>query len=343
MPSSSTPVALITGISGQDGSYLAEFLLERGYEVHGIIRRSRNVDARHASWFKNVQVGQEKRLFFHYAELNDTTTLRRIIHNVKPSEFYHFAGQSDVALSFEIPETTCQLTASATLSIMEILRDLPDPPRFLHASSREIFGTPAESPQDETTRMDPNSPYGCAKAFATQLVKVYRESQGLFFCNAICFNHESPRRSENFVTRKISLAAARIKAGIQQYVTLGDLNSSRDWGYSKDFVFAMWLMLQQPTPQDFVLATGVSHTVRDFLQLSFERVGLDWNEHVRVDESHCRRVDPYRLLGNSTKAKTELGWAPSVTFEGLVHLMVDHDVEMVQRQTSIQPRADFGS
>ena len=271
----------------------------------------------------------EKRLFLHYADLTDTTTIRRILTKVQPSEFYHLAGQSHVGLSFDIPESTCELTAMATLKIMEILRDLPRPPRFLHASSREIFGTPTVSPQDESTSINPNSPYGCAKAFATQLTKVYREAHGLFFCNAICYNHESPRRGENFVSRKITLAAARIKAGLQKSVSLGDLDSSRDWGFAGDFVHAMWLILQQETPDDFVIATGESHTIRELLGVAFERVGLDWQNHVNVDDKFRRPADPNQLLGNPAKARRKLNWQPDTRFEQLIHMMVDADMKVV--------------
>lgn len=325
------PIALITGITGQDGSYLAELLLQQGYFVHGIVRRSSTLERARLNHFCGDDDVYEKRLFLHYADLSDTTTIRRIIGQVQPTEFYHLAGQSDVGLSFDIPESTCELTAMATLRIMEILRDQPRPPRFLHASSREIFGTPTESPQDESTRINPNSPYGCAKAFATQMVKIYRESRGLFFCNAICYNHESPRRGESFVTRKITLAAARIKHGLQQTISLGQLDAARDWGYAKDFVLAMWQMLQQDQPKDFVLATGQTHTVKDFLDAAFGRAGLDWQQYVRVDDRLRRPADPCQLLGNPQKAITELGWKPSVTFDELVQLMVDHDLKLVER------------
>ncbi len=325
-------IALITGITGQDGSYLTELLLEKGYEVHGIVRRSSTLERSRLTQFYGNENVYEKRLFLHYADLTDTTTIRRIVLKVKPTEFYHLAGQSHVGLSFEIPESTCDLTAMATLRIMEILRDLQNPPRFLHASSREIFGTPTVSPQDENTRINPNSPYGVAKAFSTQMTKVYRESHGLFFCNAICYNHESPRRGENFVTRKVTLAAARVKAGLQKSVTLGDLDSARDWGYAGDFVQAMWLMLQQPTADDFVLATGQSRTIRDLLQTAFDHVGLHWQDHVKVDDRFKRPADPQALLGNPEKATKTLGWKPSLTFEQMVRLMVDHDQKFAAKE-----------
>ena len=320
------PLALITGITGQDGSYLTELLLEKGYQVHGIVRRSSTLERSRLNQFYGNSDVYEKQLFLHYADLSDTTTIRRIINKVQPTEFYHLAGQSHVGLSFDIPESTCDLTAMGTLRIHEILRDLPTPPRFLHASSREIFGTPAVSPQDESTPINPNSPYGCAKAFATQMTKIYREAHGLFFCNAICYNHESPRRGENFVTRKISLAAARIKAGRQKSVSLGDLDSARDWGYAKDYVNAMWLMLQQDQADDYVVATGESHTIRDLLQAAFGHLGLAWQDHVKIDNRFKRPADAHDLLGNPAKAEKQLGWKRTVTFEELIHLMVDHDV-----------------
>ena len=324
-------IALITGITGQDGSYLAELLLSKGYEVHGIVRRSSSLErVRLSELYQDSQI-YGSRLHLHYADLTDTTTIRRIVMKVQPTEFYHLAGQSHVGLSFEIPESTCELTAMATLRIMEILRDLPQPPRFLHASSREIFGTPTSSPQDESTPVNPNSPYGCAKAFATQMTKIYRESHGLFFCNAICYNHESPRRGENFVTRKVTLATARIHAGLQKSLSLGDLDSQRDWGFAGDFVQAMWQILQHSQPDDYVLATGVSHSIRDLLQLAFAHVGLDWRNHVQVDQRFLRPADATALLGDSSKVRRVLGWQPSLDFAGLVRLMVDTDINRLKQ------------
>ncbi len=324
-------IALITGITGQDGSYLAELLLNKGYQVHGIVRRSSSLERiRLSSLYQDPQI-YGSRLHLHYADLTDTTTIRRIVMQVQPTEFYHLAGQSHVGLSFEIPESTCELTAMATLRIMEILRDLPQPPRFLHASSREIFGTPTVSPQDEQTPVNPNSPYGCAKAFATQMTRIYRESHGLFFCNAICYNHESPRRGENFVTRKVTLAAARIKSGLQKSLTLGDLDAERDWGYAADFVAGMWQILQHREPDDYVLATGTSHSIRDLLRIAFQHLGLDWQQHVSVDQRFLRPADPQALLGNPSKARQVLGWCPSVSFEQMVRMMVDSDLLAVQQ------------
>ena len=327
-------IALITGITGQDGSYLTELLLQKGYEVHGIVRRSSSLERIRLDRLYSDESVFGKRLFLHYADLSDVTTIRRIVTRVCPTEVYHLAGQSHVGLSFEIPESTCDLTAMGTLRIMEILRDLPQPPRFLHASSREIFGSPTVSPQDENTPCNPNSPYGCAKAFATQMTRVYRDAHGLFFCNAICYNHESPRRGENFVTRKVTLAAARIAAGLQKQLSMGDLDAARDWGYAADFVHAMWLMLQQPAPGDYVLATGQAHSVRDLLTVAFERVGLDWKQYVREEQRFLRPADAFGLLGNPQKAITQLGWKPQVTFRELIELMVDNDVRQIaERKT----------
>ncbi|MCP4173956.1 MAG: GDP-mannose 4,6-dehydratase [Fuerstiella sp.] len=324
-----TCTALITGITGQDGSYLTELLLDKGYEVHGLVRRSSTMER---SRLRHLYADSEvygQRLFLHYADLDDPTTIRRVVTKVQPTEFYHLAGQSHVGLSFEIPESTCDMTAIGTLRIMEILRDQPQPPRFLHASSREIFGTPAVSPQDEATPISPNSPYGCAKVFATQMAKIYREAHGLFFCNAICYNHESPRRGENFVTRKVTLAAARIKVGQQSSLSLGDLDAARDWGYARDYVNAMWLMLQQDAPDDYVLATGISHTIRELLEAAFTHVGLNWQDYVKIDERFNRPADACQLLGNPAKAEAALGWKRSVDFYQLVQLMVDSDLKRV--------------
>jgi GDPmannose 4,6-dehydratase len=323
--------AVITGITGQDGSYLSEFLLARGYEVHGIVRRSSTLQRPRLDEYVNDQTLYGKRLFLHYSDLTDTTSLRRILSRIQPDEFYHLAGQSHVGLSFEIPESTCELTAMGTLRILEILRDIKPAPRFLHASSREIFGTPTISPQNEDTPVNPNSPYGAAKAFANQLVKVYRDSMGLFACNAICYNHESPRRSENFVTRKISIAAAGIKLGIRKELVLGSIDAVRDWGCATEFVDAMWRILQQPEPRDYILATGRTHTVREFMQYAFEHVGLNWVEHVRFDQKFQRPIEPENLRGDAARAHRELGWTPKISLRELAAMMVDHDLERLKR------------
>ena len=321
--------ALITGITGQDGSYLSELLLDKGYTVHGIVRRSSSLDRARLVEQYNDPAIYGKRLFLHYADLSDTTSIRRILAITQPDEFYHLAGQSHVGLSFEIPESTCELTAMGTLRIMEILRDQPKKPKFLHASSREIFGTPTVSPQNESTPLNPNSPYGCAKSFATQMVRIYRNSHGLFFCNAILYNHESPRRAENFVTRKITLAAARIKLGLQSKLMLGSIDSARDWGYAKEYAEAMWRILQHDRPDDYLLATGTSYTVREFTQAAFEHVDLDWEKYVELDQRFVRPADPESLLGDATKAKQVLGWTAKTKMPELVKMMVDHDLKSV--------------
>lgn len=323
-----TKKAIITGITGQDGSYLAELLLDKGYEVHGIVRRSSSIQRSRLGNLYADKAVYEQSLFLHYADLEDTTTIRRVVAKVEPDEFYHLAGQSHVGLSFEIPESTCELTAMCTLRILEILRDQPSPPRFLHASSREIFGTPEHSPQDESTPIHPESPYGCAKAFATQMVQIYRDTHGLFCCNTIAYNHESPRRGENFVTRKITVAAARIRLGLQHELRLGDIEAQRDWGDARDFVKAMWLALQQEQPDDYVLASGESHSVREFLEAAFRRVDLDWKEHVIHDDRYERPHDVTHLLGDAGKASTVLRWRPERSFEDIVNSMVDSDLKI---------------
>lgn len=323
--------AIITGITGQDGSYLAELLLEKGYAVHGLVRRSSTLErSRLKHLYRNESIYGQK-LFLHYADLDDTQAIHRVVNTVGADEFYHLAGQSHVGLSFEIPESTCELTAMATLRILEMLRDLPVSPRFLHASSREIFGTPEHSPQDESTPMLPESPYGVAKAFATQMTRIYRDTHGMFCCNTIAYNHESPRRGENFVTRKISMAAARISLGHQKELRLGDIDAKRDWGDARDYVKAMMLALQHDLPGDYIIASGESYSVRDFLGLAFSRVGLDWQDYVVHDDRFERPHDVSHVLGDAGKAKRELGWQPDHSFEDMVNAMVDADLERERR------------
>lgn len=315
------PRAIITGITGQDGSYLTELLLEKGYEVHGVVRRSSNLSRSRLDHIYHDPAVYGHRVFLHYADLDDPTTLRRVLVKVAPDEVYHLAGQSHVGLSFEIPESTCEMTAMGTLRLLEIIRDLPNRPRLFHASSSEVFGRPDTAPQDETTTFAPVNPYGCAKVFATQMVKVYRQSFHLFACNGILYNHESPRRGENFVTRKICRSAAAIKLGLEKELLLGDRAMQRDWGHSRDYVRGMWLMLQQPTPDDFVLATGVAHSVQDVVETAFAFVGLDWRQFVKEDARFMRPAEPANLLGNAAKARTQLGWVPEITFAQLIHEM----------------------
>lgn len=328
MPS---PKALILGITGQDGSYLAELLLEKGYEVHGIVRRTSTLSrSRLRHLFDNPEI-YGKQLFLHYADLDDATTLRRILAKVCPQEIYHLAGQSHVGLSFEIPESTCEMTATATLRLLEIIRDLPGSPRCYHASSSEVFGNPAQVPQDEETPFNPTSPYGCAKAFATQMVRVYRQAFGLFACNGITYNHESPRRGENFITRKICRAAAAIKLGLETELVLGDLTAQRDWGDARDFVGGMWLTLQHGTPEDFVFATGQLHSVQDIVNTAFAVAGLDPASHVRQDARFLRPAEPHRLVGNPAKAQRLLGWTAPTSFDALIREMTQAELETLAR------------
>jgi len=317
--------ALILGITGQDGSYLAEQLLAEGWAVHGLVRR--------ASMFNRSRIEHLRTapapgtLTLHYGDLTDVTSLRRILQQEKPQEIYHLAGQSHVGLSFEIPEVTCQENGTATLNLLEILRDLDYPVKLFHAASSEIFGTPATAPQNESTACQPVNPYGCAKAFAAQLGRVYRQAYGLFVCNGIAYNHESPRRGENFVTRKITLGAARIKAGRQAEIALGNLDARRDWGWAPEYVAAMRLMLQAPAADDYILATGRACSVREFATAAFAELGLELAFEgqgptelarrkdtgavvLRIEPKFFRPVESTTLVGDATRAKTRLGWIP---------------------------------
>lgn len=313
--------AFITGITGQDGSYLTELLLAQGYEVHGAVRRTSSLERSRLAHLYADPAIYNRRLFLHYADLDDSTTLRRVLTKVRATELYHLAGQSHVGLSFEIPETTCEFTAMGTLRLLEILRDLPAPPRLFHATSSEIFGQPEQVPQTERTPIAPVNPYGCAKAFATQMVRIYRDTHDLFAVNGILYNHESPRRGENFVTRKICRAAAAIKAGRQQTLKLGDTDARRDWGHARDYVRGMWLSLQHETPGDYVFATGRRHSVQDVLEQAFAAVDLDWRQHVERDTALLRPAEPVRLVGDSSKAAAVLGWEPQISFVELIQEM----------------------
>lgn len=324
--SGTTKKALITGVTGQDGSYLAELLLSKGYEVHGIVRRSSSTVRLRLDHITGNREVYNQRLFLHYADLDDITTIRRLLNKLHPDEIYHLAGQSHVGASFDIPESTCEFTAMGTLRLLEIVRDLDPLPKFLHAGSSEMFGHPEQQPQNEQTPLNPITPYGVAKTFATNMVRVYRESFGLFACNAICFNHESPRRGESFVTRKITRAAARIKLGLQNSVTLGNVDGQRDWGCAIDYVDAFQRMLQMDQPRDLVLATGKLHRVSDWLEIAFKHVGLDWKKHVETDPRFLRKADPTRLIGDPTQASVSIGWQPTTSFEAMVSSMVDHDL-----------------
>ncbi|TWU55478.1 GDP-mannose 4,6-dehydratase [Rubripirellula reticaptiva] len=323
--------ALITGITGQDGSYLAELLLQKGYTVHGLVRRnSSTTRLRLDPLFHDKKIYGE-RLFLHYADLDDVTTIRRILNKTQPDKLYHLAGQSHVGASFDIPESTCQFTAMGTLKLLEIIRDLAKQPKFLHISSSEIFGRPDSGPQNEMTAMRPISPYGVAKTFATQMTRVYRDSFGLFAVNAICYNHESPRRGESFVTRKITRAAAAISLGLEDKLRMGSLDGRRDWGFAPDYVDAMWRMLNQDSPQDYVLATGITHSVEDFLAAAFESVGLNWQDHYQADPRYVRPAEVSNLVGDASRAATELGWKPTTQLAGIVKAMVEHDVHLLAK------------
>jgi GDPmannose 4,6-dehydratase len=319
-------IVAITGITGQDGSYLCELLLEKGYTVHGLVRRSSSTRrSRLDQLFYNREV-YNRRLFLHYADLEDATTMRRILTRTEPDELYHLAGQSHVGVSFEIPESTCQFTGMGTLRLLEILRDLAKQPKFLHISSSEIFGRAAAAPQNEQTPMRPVTPYGVAKTFATQMVQVYRDAFGIFACNAICYNHESPRRGESFVTRKISRTVAAIARGKETCIRLGSLEGTRDWGYAPEYVEAMWRMMQHDQPDDFVLATGTSHSVREFLEAAFGTVHLDYRDYLESDPRMHRPSDVAQLVGDPSKAERELGWRAQTKLPQLAELMVQADL-----------------
>ncbi len=345
-------IALITGITGQDGSYLAEFLLDKGYEVHGILRRSSSFNTERIEhlyldeWVRDMH--SKRLLHLHYGDMTDSSSLIRIIQEVKPTEIYNLAAQSHVKVSFEVPEYTADTDALGTLRLLEAVKILGREKitKIYQASTSELFGAVKEVPQSETTPFNPRSPYACAKVYGYWITRNYRDSYGMYACNGILFNHESERRGENFVTRKITLAAARIKAGLQDKLYLGNLNALRDWGYAADYVECMWLILQQPEPDDYVIATGEQHSVREFADLAFRHAGLPlhWegeglNEKgsddngrvlIEVDPRFFRPAEVETLLGNPEKARRQLGWNPSKTsFETLVKRMVDNDIKMV--------------
>ncbi|MDJ0695043.1 MAG: GDP-mannose 4,6-dehydratase [Mastigocoleus sp. MO_167.B18] len=323
--------ALITGITGQDGSYLSEFLLEQGYEVHGIIRRTSTFNTDRIDHIYEDPHKQGVRLFLHYGDLTDGTTLRRILEEVQPVEIYNLGAQSHVRVSFDSPEYTADAVGMGTLRLLEAIRDYQGRTgkqvRFYQAGSSEMFGLVQAVPQKETTPFYPRSPYACAKVYAHWQTVNHRESYDMFACNGILFNHESPRRGETFVTRKITRAVARIVAGKQKDLYMGNLDAKRDWGYAKDYVRAMWMMLQQEKPDDYVIATGETHSVKEFLQIAFNYVNLNWQDYVKFDKRYLRPAEVDLLIGDSTKAQEQLGWKPSVTFEQLVSLMVEADLK----------------
>lgn len=321
-------VALITGITGQDGSYLAELLLSKGYIVHGVVRRSSQFNRGRIEHLYRDPHEPGCRLFLHYGDLSDGLGLARIVEEVAPDEIYNLAAQSHVRVSFESPVYTVDIVAHGTLRMLEATRSLARSKavRFYQASSSEMYGHVLETPQRETTPFRPRSPYACAKLYAHHQTINYREAYGLFACSGILFNHESPRRGPTFVTRKITRAAARIKLGLDQTLYLGNLDARRDWGYAPEYVDAMWRMLQAREPQDFVIATGKTHSVREWLEIAFARVGLDWQSHVRFDDRYLRPTEVDILCGDATKAREQLGWTASTDFISLVHLMVDADL-----------------
>jgi len=322
--------ALITGITGQDGSYLAELLLSKGYEVHGLIRRASTFNTRRIDHIYHDPHGngQKVNLFLHYGDLTAIDTLLEVIYNVRPDEIFNLGAQSHVRVSFDMPEYTGEVTGMGTIRVLDALRRSGINARFYQASSSEMFGG-AKPPQNEDTPLEPRSPYAAAKVYAYWITRNYREAYNIFACNGILFNHESPRRGETFVTRKITRALASIVAGKQQHLYLGNLDSRRDWGYAPEYVEAMWLMLQQEVPGDFVIGTGEAHTVREFLEEAFGYVGLDWNQYVRIDPRYFRPTEVDYLLGDASRAENFLGWKPKVCFPDLVRIMVDADLEKI--------------
>jgi GDPmannose 4,6-dehydratase len=325
--------ALVTGITGQDGSYLAELLLSKGYDVHGIIRRSSSFNTDRIDHLYQDPHEADRRLTLWYGDLNDASSLNRIVREVRPDEVYNLGAQSHVRVSFDVPEYTAEIDALGTVRLLEALREAAlEKTRFYQASSSELFGKVVETPQTEKTPFYPRSPYACAKAFAFYLVKNYREAYGIFATNGILYNHEGPRRGETFVTRKITRAVGRIKHGLQEDVFLGNLEAKRDWGWAPDFVEGMWRMLQHSEPDDFVLATGETHSVQEFVELAFGHAGLDWKKHVKIDPRYFRPTEVDVLLGDASKAKRVLGWEPTVRFAEIVRRMVDADLELAARE-----------
>jgi GDPmannose 4,6-dehydratase len=347
--------ALITGITGQDGSYLAELLLAKGYEVHGTLRRSSSFTTGRIEHIYQDPHEEEQRMFLHYADLNDGSSLNRILRNVNPDEIYNLGAQSHVKVSFDVPEYTGDVTGIGATRLLEAIRELQIRPRLYQASSSEMFGKIAHTPQHEQTPFYPRSPYGAAKVYAYWMVVNYREAYGLYAVNGILFNHESPRRGETFVSRKITRAVGRIARGLQERLYLGNLDAKRDWGFAGDYVDAMWRMLQQPTADDYVVATGEMHTVREFCEKSFQRVGMeiDWQGHgtaergvdtksgrvlIEIDPRYLRPTEVDLLCGDATKAREVLGWSPTTTFDQLVEAMVDHDLELAAGEAHLKER-----
>jgi GDPmannose 4,6-dehydratase len=324
--------ALITGITGQDGSFLTELLLEKGYEVYGIIRRSSSFNTDRIDHLYQDPHEPGTRLRLVYGDLNDSSSLNTLIRQIRPDEIYNLGAQSHVRVSFDVPEYTGEVTGIGTVRLLEAIREAGIKPKFYQASSSELYGKVVETPQKETTPFYPRSPYACAKAYAYWITVNYRESYQMFACNGILFNHESERRGETFVSRKITRAATRIKLGLQQKLYMGNLDARRDWGYARDYVEAMWLMMQADEPDDYVIATGETHSVREFLAEAFGYLGLDWEKYVEIDPRYFRPAEVDLLLGDPTKARTILGWEPKVSFKELVKIMVDSDMKLAERE-----------
>jgi GDPmannose 4,6-dehydratase len=327
-----TKTALITGITGQDGSYLAELLLSRGYQVYGLMRRSSSFNTSRIDHIYQDPHEPNPALRLIYGDLNDGSSLNKILRDVQPDEIYNLGAQSHVMVSFDIPEYTGEVTGLGTARLLEAVRETKIQPKFYQASSSELYGLAQETPQKETTPFYPRSPYACAKAYAFYMVRNYREAYGLFACNGILFNHESPRRGETFVSRKITRAATRIKVGLQEKLYLGNLEARRDWGYAPEYVEAMWLMLQQDKPDDYVIATGETHSVKDFVEEAFSLLSLNWRKYVEIDSRYVRPTEVDLLLGDYSKAESDLNWKPKVAFKDLVRIMVEADLELAKRE-----------
>ena len=327
--------AFVTGITGQDGSYLAELLLGKGYEVHGVVRRQSSFGTERIDHLYVDAHEPTAKLFLHYGDLSDGSSLSRLLGQIQPDEVYNLGAQSHVKVSFDNPLYTADVDALGTLRLLEAVRELPRPPRFYQASSSEMFGKVVETPQSETTPFYPRSPYAVAKVYSYWQTVNHRESYDLFASNGILFNHEGPRRGETFVTRKITRAATRIKLGLQDLLYLGNLEAERDWGFAGDYVEAMWLMLQHDEPDDFVVATGERHSVKEFAEAVFDRLELDWSDYVRVDERYLRPAEVELLQGDASKAKRLLGWEPRTTFTQLIDMMVEADLELARRERTL--------
>ena len=316
----------------QDGSYLAEWLLAKDYEVHGIIRRASTFNTERIDHLYQDPHVNGVKLFLHYDDIADSTNIVKLLYRIQPEEVYHLAAQSHVRVSFDIPEYTADVTGTATVRILEAIRETGLKAKFYQASSSGMFGKVQEVPQRETTPFYPRSPYGAAKVYAYWITVNYRESYGIHACNGILFNHESPRRGETFVTRKVTRAVGRIKLGLEDKIYMGNLDARRDWGYAKEYVEAMWRMLQHDQPDDYVIATGTMHSVRDLIEEAFSYAGLDWRKHVDIDPRYYRPAEVDLLLGDASKAKEKLGWQPKTSFKDLIHLMVDADMELAERE-----------